>query len=139
MKTDAIQLAIRSSKTGVEDRQAADDQLSAIVKRNTALEAENAKLRAALLHAEGWADRVSRAERMRSMVAGFVEDHGRLAVCPVDFEAALSPPTGKVLVYRETLVRLHYWISCAHWASEPQSSERGDLIRYLGGLLLKED
>ena len=53
--------------------------------------------------------------------------------------AALSPPTGKVLVYRETLVRLHYWISCAHWASEPQSSERGDLIRYLGGLLLKED
>jgi len=48
MNTDAIQIAIRSSKTGVEDRQAADDQLSAIVKRNTALEAENAAKDAAL-------------------------------------------------------------------------------------------
>ena len=45
MNVNAIQYAIRSSKTGVTQRGEADAQLGAVMKRLTALETENAAMR----------------------------------------------------------------------------------------------
>jgi len=49
-----------------------------------------AELEEALKQARDYADKVSRAEKMRSMIAGFVEDYGLLADCRVDFKKILS-------------------------------------------------
>ena len=53
-------------------------------------------------------------------------------------ERALTPDSGKVLVDLDRLQKIHYWISCAHWAGPP-SLERDSLIKAVGGMLLLKD
>ena len=84
MKTEAIQLAIRSSKTGVEDRQAADDQLSAMA---TALAAKDEALRYCISR--------TRIASCDPNNAG-AEDVALIEIRTACI-AALTPPTGKVL------------------------------------------
>lgn len=102
MKTDAIRSAIdivrnklRLLHEATDSSYSAQSLADACEAELSALETALAATEKALREAEDWADRVSRAETMRAMVAGFVKDHGLLAACPVDFAAALSPPTGK--------------------------------------------
>ena len=49
---------------------------------------------------------------------------------------ALTPDSGKVLVDLDGIQKIHYWISCAHWAGPP-NLERDSLIKAVGGMLLK--
>ena len=115
MKTDAIQLAIRSSKTGVEDRQAADDQLSAMATALAAKDVEIAAMREALkpfseiaLSVLGsGASILGGNPKVFRMHDKYLDGGKDRFLRPSDFaaaKAAISPSTSKVLVDIEEVI-----------------------------------
>jgi len=130
MKTDAIKECVRVTREviglGISDVNSAAKAEAELEAIETALAAKNAALQEII-------DNEAPFKRdPLAFATSVIERHVEIA------EAALSPPTGKVLIDVEKLRQIHYWISCANWAG-PFNSERDDLIRDVGGLLLKEN